>query len=145
MTGFLLNGNELQKKLLLTPIIFIPYSLNYNNPHSMAENPRFSENEDLQELLSVYERLRSGRGTGFLSEESFERIIDHFDDQNSLAKAMEAADSNASKTISRSEFARFVHTIKIERPIPRSYVMARKRRNHIIVVDDLVNVVATKS
>ena len=40
----------------------------------MAENPRFSENEDLQELLVVYERMRSGKGTGFLSEESFERI-----------------------------------------------------------------------
>jgi tetratricopeptide (TPR) repeat protein len=58
----------------------------------MAENPRFSENEDLQELLSVYEQMRSGRGTGFLSEESFERIIDHFDDQDALPKAMEAAE-----------------------------------------------------
>lgn len=58
----------------------------------MAEYPRFSENEDLQELLTVYERMRSGKGTGFLSEESFERIIDHFDDQDALPKAMEAAE-----------------------------------------------------
>lgn len=58
----------------------------------MAENPRFSENEDLQELLVVYERMRSGKGTGFLSEESFERIVDHFDDQDALPKAMEAVE-----------------------------------------------------
>lgn len=58
----------------------------------MAENHRFSENEDLQELLTAYEKLRSGNGSSFLSEESFERIIDHFDDQDALPKAMEAVE-----------------------------------------------------
>jgi tetratricopeptide (TPR) repeat protein len=58
----------------------------------MPEYSRFSENEDLQELLSLYERLRSGNGSGFLSEESFERIVDHFDDQDAIPKAMEAVE-----------------------------------------------------
>ena len=58
----------------------------------MPEYSRFSENDDLQELLSVYERLRSGNGSGFLSEDSFERIVDHFDDQDAIPKAMEAAE-----------------------------------------------------
>lgn len=58
----------------------------------MPEYSRFSENEDLQELLSLYERLRSGNGSGFLSEESFERIVDHFDDQDAIPKAIEAVE-----------------------------------------------------
>ncbi len=58
----------------------------------MKGEPSLPENEDLKSLLSAYEKLRSGRGSSFLSEESFERIIDHFDDQDALSKAMEAAD-----------------------------------------------------
>ncbi|MEY3432145.1 MAG: hypothetical protein RL131_81 [Bacteroidota bacterium] len=58
----------------------------------MSGEPRLPENEDIQELLDLYERVKSGKGTGFLSEESFERIIDHFDDQDALPKAMEAAE-----------------------------------------------------
>ena len=50
------------------------------------------DNDDIQDLLKAFERLCAGRGNGFLSEESFERIIDHFDDINSLSKAMEAAE-----------------------------------------------------
>ena len=50
------------------------------------------DNDDIQDLLKAFQRLCAGRGNGFLSEESFERIIDHFDDINSLSKAMEAAE-----------------------------------------------------
>jgi tetratricopeptide (TPR) repeat protein len=57
----------------------------------MNGEPRLPDNDDLQELLIVYERIRSGKGTAFLSEESFERIIDHFDEADALSKAMEAA------------------------------------------------------
>ena len=57
----------------------------------MNGEPRLPDNDDLQELLIVYERIRSGKGTAFLSEESFERIIDHFDEADALPKAMEAA------------------------------------------------------
>jgi hypothetical protein len=58
----------------------------------MTGESKLPDNDDIQDLLKVYERLCAGRGNGFLSEESFERIIDHFDDQNSLPKAMEAAE-----------------------------------------------------
>ena len=55
------------------------------------------DSEDMEDLLKVYERIMAGRGGGFLSEESFERIIDHFDDQDALPKAMEAADMGTSQ------------------------------------------------
>lgn len=58
----------------------------------MTGEPRLPENDDIKDLLKVYERLCSGKGSAFLSEESFERIIDHFDDMDLLGKAMEAAD-----------------------------------------------------
>jgi tetratricopeptide (TPR) repeat protein len=58
----------------------------------MNGEPHLPEQEDIQELLNLYEKLRSGKGGSFLSEESFERIIDHFDDQDALPKAMEAAE-----------------------------------------------------
>jgi tetratricopeptide (TPR) repeat protein len=63
----------------------------------MNGEQRLPEHEDMEDLLKTYEKIRSGRGGGFLSEESFERIIDHFDDQDSLTKAMEAADIGMSQ------------------------------------------------
>lgn len=57
----------------------------------MNGESRLPENDDLKELLLVYERIRAGKGAAFLSEESFERIIDHFDENDALSKAMEAA------------------------------------------------------
>ena len=58
----------------------------------MQGESRLPENEDIADLLLQFEKLRTGKGVGFMSEESFERIIDHFDDQDSISKAMEAAD-----------------------------------------------------
>ena len=57
----------------------------------MNGESRLPDQEDIQELLGVYERLCSGKGAAFLSEESFERIIDYFDETDALNKAMEAA------------------------------------------------------
>ena len=70
----------------------------------MNEEQRLPEHEDMEDLLKTYEKLRSGKGGGFLSEESFERIIDHFDDQDSLTKAMEAADIGMSQFPFSSSF-----------------------------------------
>ena len=58
----------------------------------MTGESKLPDNDDIQDLLKAFERLCAGRGNGFLSEDSFERIIDHFDDINSLSKAMEAAE-----------------------------------------------------
>ena len=50
------------------------------------------ENDDINELVLQFEKLKMGKGGGYISEESFSRIIDHFDDQDSFSDAMEAAD-----------------------------------------------------
>ncbi len=51
----------------------------------------FYDKESLNELLNLYESIRTGK-SGFLEEEAFEKIIDYFDDQEEIAKAMEAAE-----------------------------------------------------
>ena len=48
------------------------------------------EKDSLDELLKLYNNLRNGFG-GFLDEDSFERIIDYYDDREELSKALEAA------------------------------------------------------
>jgi tetratricopeptide (TPR) repeat protein len=51
------------------------------------------DDQDLGDLLRLYRRLVSGRGVASLSEEAFERIIDHFDDMDDLGSAIEAAET----------------------------------------------------
>ncbi len=46
--------------------------------------------EEIQELLQQYDNLRAGKPHSFLEEEAFEKIIDYFDDQEELNKALEA-------------------------------------------------------
>lgn len=58
----------------------------------MKENPYHQEQEDLKELLRQFQNLRNGRSHSFLDEESFEKIIDYFDDKEDMQQAMEAAD-----------------------------------------------------
>lgn len=58
----------------------------------MITDPYKNDKESLKELLKHYEDLRSGKGGMFLEEESFEKIIDWFDDQEELSKALEAAE-----------------------------------------------------
>src|SRR5437660_5372627 len=49
--------------------------------------------EGLDELLKLYNNMRNGLGSVFLEEEAFEKIIDHYDDQEELAKALEVAET----------------------------------------------------
>lgn len=58
----------------------------------MGEQSYREDKEEMRELLRQYENLRTGRQPSFLEEESFERIIDYFDEKDELIKAMEAAD-----------------------------------------------------
>jgi tetratricopeptide (TPR) repeat protein len=58
----------------------------------MSKNPYREDHEDIRELLKQYENLKAGRTHSFLYEESFERIIDHFDDMDDLPKALEAVE-----------------------------------------------------
>jgi tetratricopeptide (TPR) repeat protein len=60
---------------------------------SMKENNPYREDkEELKELLRHYHNLKNGRNHPFLEEEAFERIIDYFDDKDSLPEALEAAE-----------------------------------------------------
>lgn len=49
--------------------------------------------EDIMDLLDRYNRLREGVSSGSLTEDSFERIIDHYDDLDDLRSAIEAAET----------------------------------------------------
>lgn len=52
----------------------------------------YSEDRDnLQDLLQLYEQLKQGQGRGYLEEDSFERIILHYQDQEAYDQALEAA------------------------------------------------------
>jgi len=48
--------------------------------------------EDLSELLQQFENLRSGKSHSFLDEDSFEQIIDYYDEHDELPTAMQAAE-----------------------------------------------------
>ena len=52
----------------------------------------FYDKESINELVQLFEKLRSGASTVFLEEEAFEKIIDYYDDQENALRAMEAAD-----------------------------------------------------
>lgn len=58
----------------------------------MSNHSNRREREEMQELLRVYENLKSGRNITFIEEEDFERIIDYYDEKDSLAEALEASE-----------------------------------------------------
>lgn len=57
----------------------------------MKENPYRQEREEMKELLKQYNNFKSGKKFSFIEEESFERIIDYFDENDKLTLALEAA------------------------------------------------------
>lgn len=48
--------------------------------------------EELKELLQQFENLKSGQSHSFLDEDSFELIIDYYDEHDELPNAMQAAE-----------------------------------------------------
>jgi len=58
----------------------------------MKSDP-YQDRESITELLKLYNNLRGGATGVFLEEDAFEKIIDYFDDQEDLAKALEAAET----------------------------------------------------
>jgi tetratricopeptide (TPR) repeat protein len=58
----------------------------------MKENPYHQERDDLRELLRQYQNLKIGRSHSFFDEESFEKIIDYFDDKEEIPQAIEAVE-----------------------------------------------------
>lgn len=58
----------------------------------MHTNPYRQNNNELKELLLQYDNLKNGKTNSFLEEESFERIIDYYDEKEKLPQALEAAE-----------------------------------------------------
>ena len=58
----------------------------------MKKDP-YHDRESMTELLKQYNNLRNGTTRIFFDEEAFEKIIDYFDDQEDLGKALEAAET----------------------------------------------------
>jgi tetratricopeptide (TPR) repeat protein len=58
----------------------------------MRENPYRQDKEELKQLLKQYTNLKNGLSYSFIEEESFERIIDYYDDKEDISAAMEAVD-----------------------------------------------------
>ncbi len=56
----------------------------------MKENPYRQNREEMKELLMQYNNFKTGRKFSFIEEESFERIIDYFDENDDLTAAVEA-------------------------------------------------------
>lgn len=58
----------------------------------MKENPYRNDRDEMKDLLRKFENLRAGQSYAFLEEESFEKIIDYFDDKDDIPRALEAAE-----------------------------------------------------
>ena len=58
----------------------------------MSSNQSRQNREEIRELIRQYQNLKAGRGNSFLDEESFEKIIDYYDDLEDLPKAIEAVE-----------------------------------------------------
>lgn len=59
----------------------------------MYKEPSFGEGfDDMRELIRQFENMQEGKSHSFLDEDSFELIIDYYDDQDDLSKALQAAD-----------------------------------------------------
>ena len=58
----------------------------------MSKFPYRQDREELRALLQQFDNLRAGRSHSFIDEDSFERIIDYYDEKEQLPQALEAAD-----------------------------------------------------
>ncbi len=58
----------------------------------MSKYPYRQDRDEIKALLQQFENLKTGKSNSFLEEESFERIIDYFDEKEQLNQALEAAE-----------------------------------------------------
>ncbi|MBL7732110.1 MAG: tetratricopeptide repeat protein [Chitinophagaceae bacterium] len=62
----------------------------------MKENtPHREDRDQIRELLRQFENLKNGRHHTFLEEESFEKIIEYYQEKEDMSGAMEAAETGA--------------------------------------------------
>ena len=57
----------------------------------MSKHPYRQDREELRELLQQFANLKNGKSNSFIEEDSFERIIDYFDEKEQLPQALEVA------------------------------------------------------
>ncbi len=58
----------------------------------MSKFPYRQDREELKALLRQFENLKTGKPNSFLEEDSFERIIDYYDENEKLPAALEVAE-----------------------------------------------------
>ncbi len=58
----------------------------------MSKYPYRQDRDEIRELLQQFENLKTGKPNSFIEEESFERIIDYYDEKEQLPAALEAAE-----------------------------------------------------
>lgn len=56
----------------------------------MKNNQYWKDRDEMNELLKQYNNLKNGKQFSFIEEESFQRLIDYFDDNDKLSSALEA-------------------------------------------------------
>jgi tetratricopeptide (TPR) repeat protein len=68
------------------------YFKNYQYFVFMKENDSHSERDEMNELLRQYNNFKTGKKFTFIEEESFQRLITYFDENDNLPSALEVAD-----------------------------------------------------
>jgi tetratricopeptide (TPR) repeat protein len=58
----------------------------------MRDNPFGEDKEEIRELIRQFQNLKAGRNNSFLEEDSFEKIVDYFDDIEDIPQALEAVE-----------------------------------------------------
>ncbi len=58
----------------------------------MQKNPLRPDNDEMRELLRQFDNLKNGRSHSFIEEESFERLINYFDEKEDMTSALQAAE-----------------------------------------------------
>jgi tetratricopeptide (TPR) repeat protein len=58
----------------------------------MRDNPSSQNNDEIKELVRQFQNLKNGKSHSFLDEDSFEKIIDYYDDEEDLQQALVAAE-----------------------------------------------------
>ncbi|MBC7849003.1 MAG: tetratricopeptide repeat protein [Chitinophagaceae bacterium] len=98
----------------------------------MKEHPYHQDKEDMKELVRQFQNLKAGRSHSFLDEESFEKIIDYFDDVEDFTQALEAAELG----VEQFPFSSSLLIKKADLLIAtRQYQQALKILNHVELLD----------
>jgi tetratricopeptide (TPR) repeat protein len=101
-------------------------------PSKMKDNPYREDKEEIRELVKQFQNLKAGRSHSFLDEDSFEKIIDYFDEIEDLSQALEAVEHG----IDQYPYSSTLHIKKADLLIAtRHYYEALNVLDHVEVLD----------